>query len=445
MKGKLYRFAMVLSLCITLLIVCTPISYGQFFKKLKKTVKELVVTPPDEAAVDHPASGTNVQTSKKIAKTAALTKDPNITLQDPKAHGIEVVAAITIDFKDQYVCMQYVNIANHEGQVVATIPIGHFVEKEALSEAGEGSDKDPVAIYANNAVASNTTIGDLRKASELAAAHKWYDYPWSTELVRNSKKEADLYVKKGEGPGGLYSSIQFNGKKYGPYMIIGDFLVSRDRHRFYAQISPDMKAGEKGSYSILGMDGKIRVLPTGGDIIANLDFTSCAVLVTTSAIVLNDALHTENEDKSAALQKQAMEINLNAPNKGNVYFLNGKNLEGVLLSDGWLDNSGNNFFATISEKSSGFEKGTYLNGKKISDQSVQISRGWANSQGTAWAIEVINYSDAGASQLIFSDGSIITGAKDVHPLLINGTYYMVWYNYNHQYGDQLKVYKKALL
>lgn len=439
---RVFSFAF---LCVCVICLSTPRSYGQFLKKLKKTVKELVATPPADGSVPPAGSATGKSSNHKKAQNASNNNsDPNALLKDAAAHGIEKLAEIQVDFKNQYICIYYTAIESRQGAIVATIPIGTFTREETLSELGEGSDNDQVEIFENGVQTRQLTAGELKKETGLIQAHKKYDYPWGTELVRNSKKEADQYVKKGAGQGGMYRSIVFKGKNYGPYMIIGDLLVSNDQQRFFAQICPDLKAAESGNYSLLGMDGKIRVLPTGGDLIANLDFTSAAVMIPAAGMKINASMHITSEQEAAALQAEATELMQSAPNKGNVYFLNGKTLEEVLLSDGWLDQSGNNFFATISDKNSGFEKGAYLNGKKIFEEGIKKGQGWSNADGSSWAITYFSFNPGEGNQLIFSDGTKINEARDVHQLFVNGKYYMVWYNYNHKYGDMLRVYKKAL-
>lgn len=436
---------------ITLILVSfwIPASQGQFFKKLKKTVKELVVTPPEgsKSTASGSMSASNTHSNQTIqGKRSATAEDPNLViLRDHASHGIDQICTITVDGKNQYIFMDYTSIGLQNNQITAQIPIGTFTKSEALSELGEGSEKDQVQLYNNGVIAKAYTAAELKNELSLLAEHKRYDYPWGQELVRNAKKEADDYVKKSVGSRGMGSLIQFKGKKYGPYLLIGDLLVSKDRGRFFAQISPNIKSAEKGVYYILGMDGKTRSLPTGGDLIANLDFSSGAVVIRTAAITLNAALHNNDESGTGAkLTSQGTAEAQTAPNKGNVYFLNGNTLENVLLSNGWLDQSGQNFFSSTIEPDSGFDKGTYLNGKKICDQAVQISRGWTNPSGTAWALEGDNFTKDGRIQLIFSDGTRIYEARDVHQLVVDGKYYIVWYNYNHKYSDQLTVYKKAL-
>lgn len=445
---KSFRTAILFTLMVVFFWM--PASQGQFLKKLKKTVKELVVTPPKQG---NPASAASVAASQGQPTQVNPTKrflgstDPNMaTLKDAAAHNIQEICAITLDAKNQYIFMDYTSISLQNKQITAWIPVGTFTNSEALSELGEGSDKDQVQLYTNGIVTKTYTAGTLKKEVNLLAAHKKYDYPWSEELVRNAKKEADNYVKKGVGQGGMASIIEFNQKKYGPYLLVGDLVVSKDRQRFFAQISPDLKATEKGIYYILGMDGQTRQLPTGGDLIANREFTSGAVLIASATISLNASLHNNSEgaDGSETSQSAAVMQMQTEPNKGNVYFLNGKTLENVLISGGWLDQSGQNFFATTAEKNSGFEKGTYLNGKKIYDQAIKVSRGWTTPLGTSWALEVDDYKLDGMDQLIFSDGTRIYEARDVHELVIDDKYYMVWYNYNQKYSNQLKVYKKAL-
>jgi hypothetical protein len=438
---------------ITIAITCLSFANAkaQFFKKLKKTVKELVVTPPVNG--DSQSTGQERPNTKPGVHSdhVFLKQDPNqAILNNPAGHGIFQIAALSIDYIHQYLFRDLTSIDLNEDSnslqmpVIATIPVGNFTDKEALSELGEGSDRDEVAIYTNDKVSQRLNAAVLKQQKDLAEKHKKYEYPWGEEIVRNAKKEANDYIKKGTGQGGMYSSIVFNGKSYGPYMIIGDFLISKDKSRFFAQISPDMDHAQKGQYCLLDMYGKTRNLPTGGDLIANYGFSMGAVMITSAAIRMNEALHISDEQKSAKKQAEGSLLMQTDPNKGNVYFLNGKTLENVLLSHGWLDQTGQNFFATVAEDNSGFEKGTYLNGKKIDTRSIKTGHGWATPDGASWAIQVDDILNGGVDQLLFSDGTHIYEARDAHPLLVQGKYYLVWYTYNHEYSNLLRVFKKLL-
>ena len=426
-------------------------SQAQFLKKLKKTVKEIVATP-----AEHNAGSSENQEPVTVHKgsrpgSGFLKTDPNqATFNDLASHGITQIAALQVDYIHQYIFRDLTNIDLNpdvlasQTPVIATIPIGRFTKEESLSELGEGSDKDEVTIYLNEKAGQTLSAAALKQLKNLPEKHNKYDYPWGEEIVRSAKKQADDYVKKGTGPNGLYSSIVFKSKSYGPYLVIGDLMISRDKSRFLAQVSPDMAYAKNGKYCLLGMDGKTRDLPTGGDLIANDGCTTGAVIIPSAAILLNEALHLTDEQKSAAMQTKGTQLMQSAPNKGNVYFLKGKTLENVLISDGWLDQTGGNFFATTQEKDSGFDKGIYLNGKKIDGHFVKRGSGWANAEGSSWAILIDDILQVEGDQLLFSDGTHIYEARDAHPLFIQGKYYMVWYTYNHQYSNQLRVFKKQL-
>lgn len=441
MKSRSCLYALIL---ILFLGIQLP-SKAQFFKKLKKTVKEMVATPGQQTSSTKPSgvigapdkgSSTAITsaTSSNAAKKGGL-------IENPTALGIEVIARQKIDFNNQYIALDYTSIVERNNKAVATIPVGNFSHEEALSELGRGSPKDVTDIYENGRKVASTTYGGLD--SHLVTLNKQYNYPYGKELVRSSNPEADNYILKTNAA--LSTTIKFAGKKYGPYMLVGDLFVNNNKDRFFAQICVDMADAEKGNYTILGMDGKKRKLTGGGDLIANLNFTSAAVLMSKGGALLNASLHETSEAKAAELQAASTKISVENPNMGSVYFLSGKTLTDILIGNPWLDMSGQNFFSGATDVDGLFEKGTYLNGKNIYPENIHQGQGWCNADGTSWALEILQYANGGPSNhLHFSDGTDIFNVYFPHELFLEGKYYIVWFCFDHAKSDELVVYQKAL-
>lgn|GEM_PF-6424045 len=422
---KTRDLTIVIFFCLS---ICPILTQAQFLKKLGHTVKQVAqeaVAPEQTSATASPGSAsTSPSTSASAAAPAVI---------DARAHQITVSPAGLASFRaGEYFIEAYSSIVPSDSGFRAVVAVGQMTTRERLSESGDGSDKDVVYVYDRGKKVRTTTVAQLDSRQQAIA--KQYDW-YATPSVVNTGEEGK-YLKRGA----MSTTIVFQGKKYGPYPAVFQMIVSRDKTRFFATVSPTMDDIAQQKNYLLSNDGKLKPIPFGGELLANITFTTGCMILSPVTTLASRVATEEDEAKQAALQQQMAEVMTQHPNENEVIFFDGRTLSGVMTEYKWLDQSGNNLFSTKTDPGNGFKAGLYLNGKWIAADQPHEGHAWCNAQGTNWA-----YGSLGEVEpLVFKDGTRIKEAIHPRQITLQGKSYLVWFMYDRVRSDQITLCSKAL-
>lgn len=418
------------------LVVCAPNTQAQFLKKLGKTVKHIAtesISTYDKSGED--ASSERVASNNTAKPGNSPSKNATVAF-DFEKQGITVLKSGSASFNSgEYFMEGYSSIQSEDNKIVATVVVGVMTEKERLSELGEGSGSDVAIIYENGTKARETTVDKLDK--NLYLLNKKQDWYVIKEVANMGDK--NKYVKAGKN--GTSQVISFNGKTYGPYMMVSQMIVNNAETRFYATVSPAMKDLENQKSFLVSNDGKLKPIDFGGELLANINFTNGCMILSPVTGYTSQLAKEENEAKQEAIQKKMADAMMNHPNESDVIFFNGKKLTNILTATPWLDLSGNNLFSIKVDASENFQAGLYLNGKRIDSDAPRQGQGWCNADGTNWAF--IPH-DPTENRLVFKDGTTV--ADVIHPrqVSVSDKTYMVWFMYDRAKSDEIKMCSKEL-
>ncbi len=431
-----YRFIFLLLVSIYLIPVS---SSGQILKKLGRVAKEAA-----KAAVVTDANNTEKPVENSTAENTppSIVKqkkaDKNTNLFDYEKHGIKTSRVGSASLRSgEYFIERYSTVQSQNDHMLTTVVVGIMTRAEQLSELGEGSDKDIAFIYENGSKASETTVGKLDK--KLLALNEKYDWYLIKEEAKGGAD--NKYIKPNINSNGY--EISFNGKTYGPFIMVSNLIVDKTGTRFYASVFPSQKDLQNTNAYLLSNEGKLKPIAYGGDLFANIDFSNgCIVVPLVSELSLRMAKE-KDESRQASIREQLTDAMINHPDKSNVIFFGGKKLSNVYTSSPWLDKSGNNIFSVNRNGDNGMESGLYLNGKKIADDHPQRGMAWCNENASNWAYWSSIAGDP-KRYLIFKDGTKVS--QVIHPrhLVINGKNYMVWFTYDPKDSDEIRLCTKEI-
>lgn len=277
-------------------------------------------------------------------------------------------------------------------------------------EAGDLFNNTAAYIFENGKLVKKTSIkAEESQKESLQAAYSKYDWPYG------EGNDSGNYMSYNSGTPGQQAVINFNGKQYGPYMMVNGLYVNKDKTKFIAIVAKMvMSSGDVAYYlcSSNGKEVKLPSMPVG--IITNIDYTQAGAT----------GFMDSNSDDAP---------NASNMNYHDIYFSDGtvrKNVAGLNAgTTAWLDPSGKNILAS---NNSG---GASINGKQVADNSRSISAGnlWCSTDGNRWCY---TYTDSKqTSHLVFSDGADITGGY-FHPqqLVIGSKTYIAWFQYKDKSG-----------
>jgi hypothetical protein len=399
---------------------------AQLLKKLGQSVRDVA-----KEAITNDNSGHTSSSSVASDDHAAGQKEKKFPASDLEKHGITVVHAGSASFEDnEYFTEIYSCITVTDSGFKATAAVYHSTSDELT--AGTASGMDIAYIYENGIKTKTITKDKLDdRLTALNTKDDWY----ATRNIVNSEEEG-RYIKKNA----LNATILFNGKKYGPYTGILQMIVNRDKTKFYAIVYPTLHDAKQQKSYLLFTDGKLKPVPFGGELMANIDFTEGCIILSPVSALASRAAQEEDEQKQAALQQQMMDMEMHHQNENDVLFFSGKALKRVIMDYKWLDRSGNNIFSTKTDPGDGFEAGLYLNGKKIARAWPHEGHAWCNADATNWA-----YGNMGeVEDLVFKDGTLVHNAYHPRQIAYNGKSYMVWFMYGRRLSDEIVMCSKVL-
>lgn len=405
---------------------CPILTQAQFLKKLGHTVKQVAkeAVAPEETS----------QTASSASASPSLSPAASTpALPDARAHQITVLPAGLASFRaGEYFIEAYSFIKVSDEGFQPVVTVGQMTTKERLSELGEGSDEDVAYVYEGGKKVRTTTVAQLDSHQE--AMNKQYDW-YATPSIVNTGKE-DQYVKRAP----LSVSIVFQGKKYGPYQLVSQMIVSEDKTRFFATVCPTIEDMQQQKSYLLSNDGKLKPIAFGGDLLANIFFTTGCMILSPATALASAMAREEDEAKQAALQQQMVEAMTQHPNENDVIFFDGRKLTGVITENKWLDQSGHNLFSTRADPGNGFKAGLYLNGKWIAADKPHEGHAWCNSDGTNWV-----YGSLGEVEpLVFKDGTQVKEAIHPRQITLQGKSYLVWFMYDRTRSDEITFCSKPL-
>lgn len=378
-KGNVMKkYIFSIALCIGIIIaVNVNASHAQLLKKLTQKAKKT-------------SGNTNIS---GITRTAEGSAESNVPFDFAKYNITTQVIVHPSDIKeaDHKLQNQYSSYEVNGRTITAKVI---FYAAPGNGKGSGYADNMPAYVFDNGKLVQKTKVGRIEKQkATLEAASTKYDYPYADPNGSNIR-----------GPGGM--SINFNGKKYGPFMITA-LTVNKERTKFYAIIDEN-SSGTDHFYLISSDGGKLTLPAMANMILTNIDYSSAAACNF-----------------------------LNNQNGNDIYFMNGKIAKNashiVSMGGGWLDPSGKNYLSADENM------GAYINGKKIADKGPNAGDVWCNADASKWCY----YSDE-SGDLVFSDGAKIPNI--IHPVQIplNGKTYIVWLQYKNGYDGDLLLCKKTL-
>lgn len=380
---------------------------AQFLKKLGKTVKELATKTLADDNSTSKTSDDDKSTSQSVAVFESKTTNSQESSFDFTKHNISVSNAGSASFiKGEYFMEKYSTIIVKDNKIFPRVVVGVLSEKERLSESGEGSENDVAHIYENGSRVNDVLLSKLDKTwLDINKKYDWYLIKEVSNMGDNNK-----YVMPGKNRQAYI--ISFNGKAYGPYLMVSKMIIDKTATRFYATVSPELKDVENQKAYLLSNDGKLKPIEFGGELLANINFTEGCTIISPVTALATKMAKEENETKHEALQKQWTDLMINHPEESDVIFFTGKKLTNILTATPWLDMSGTNIFSIQVDATNNFPRGLYVNGKNIADARPAMGQAWSNEDGSNWAY--VSYDGAKSlSHLIFKDGTDITSI--LHP------------------------------
>ena len=275
-------------------------------------------------------------------------------------------------------------------------------------EAGDLLDNSAAYIIENGKIVKTTSVKSIEDQKDaLQKMHSMYDWPYVSQAAGN-------YATYNFGNQGQQAFINFNGKKYGPYMMVSNFVANKDLTKFFAVAAGSNSNGDVIYYLISSTGKKIKLPSMPTNSLVNIDFSHAGVY---------GFINTDDNSKSPSEQV----------NNSDIYFIDGSikkhavNIEAA--GNHWLDPSGNNYLSADENV------GAYINGKKINSGGSGAGNVWCNSDASKWCY--FTSSGSNADHLIFSDGTDVFGTYHPQQLFLNGKSYMVWFQYKDKSGQEL--------
>lgn len=407
---------------------------AQFLKKLGKTVKEIAKESlSSDQAGDKNSGEERSQGNSSGSVNKEVPKQSESTFNYAQ-YNIAVSKVATASFhKGEYFKEPYSTIEVKDNKLFPRVVVGVLSEKERLSEGQEISKNDIAHVYENGLITKDVPISNLDKSWLIL--NKQYDY---YPILGNSDQ---TYVKQGKDK--ISSMISFGGKTYGPYSVVFRMIVNKAKTKFYATVAQTVQDLQEEKNYLLSNDGKLKSIPFGGELLANINFTNGCTIVSPIAVLGSKVAHEENEAKQEALQKQWTDLMVKHPNEGEVIFFGGKKVTNILTESPWLDYSGNNIFTLQADAEYNLPAGLFLNGKNIANETPSLGQGhaWCNAEATNWAYES---NDGKQTYLIFKDGAKVPNALHPREIELNGKYYMAWFSYSGAKKEDILMCNKAL-
>ena len=399
---------------------------AQFLKKLSNSIKE---TAKEVVLDDSRPSSSNVSSNN----SAVSKNQSKFQATDLEKHDITVVHAGSASFEaNEYFLEKHSFITVTDSGITATVAVYHSTSNELSNTSVQNAAMDIVYIY-ENGIKTKIIAKDQLNDRSLALNTK---YDWYPDINVVNTDVENKYIENGT----LTKTIVFNGKRYGPYHLIYQMIVSKDKARFYALVSPTLNDMEAQKCYLLSADGKLTTISFGGNLMANIDFTAGCIILSPVTILESRLAREKDEEKQAALQQQMTDMELNHRNEDDVIFFSGKKLKRVITEYKWLDCSGNNIFSTKTDSGDGFEAGLYLNNKKIANNRPHEGHAWCTADATDWA-----YGSMGELEdLAFKDGTQVHNAYHPRQIEYRGKSYLVWFMYDRTQSDEIVLCSKAL-
>jgi len=302
-----------------------------------------------------------------------------------------------------------------KNNAIVDVIIIYAADKE--DEAGDLFNNTAAYIFENGKLFKKTLISAIENQKEsLEAAYSKYDWPYG------SKDANGNYVIYNSGTTGPQAYINFNGKKYGPFMMINAFNISKDKSKFFGiGAKMDINSGDVGYYlfSSYGKEIKLPSMPAG-----TLFNINCSQGGATGFM-------NPNSDDAPSAKNMNYHV---------IYFTDGtvrKEVPGLGPSvTAWLDPSGKNILA-VDQNSTG-----WINGKKVVGSNVSAGSFWCCTDGSKWCYTYTD--DKQISHLVFSDGADVIGYFHPQQLVIGSKTYMAWFQYKDVTGKVLLFCTKEL-
>lgn len=288
---------------------------------------------------------------------------------------------------------------------------------EKHDEVGTFLGNSVAYIFENGKLVKKTSMNAIENQKKpLEAAYSKYDWPY------DSDSDIGNYMSYNSGAAGQQAYVNFNGKQYGPYMMISGINVNKDKTKFLAiGAKMNMNSGDLAYYlfSSNGKEVKLPSMPAG--ILFNIDFSHGGA---------TGFMNANSDDAPSASNMDYHDI----------YFADGtvrKNVSGLGPSvTAWLDPSGKNILA-VDQNSAG-----WLNGKKVAKSGASAGNIWCSSDGARWCY---TYTDSKEiAHLLFSDGADIRGFLHPQQLVIGSKTYIAWFQYKDVTGQVLLFCTKEL-
>jgi hypothetical protein len=218
---------------------------------------------------------------------------------------------------------------------------------EKHNEAGGFLGNTAAYIFENGKLVKKTSIDAVENQKKsLEAARSKYDWPYG------AGDEAGNYEAYKSGATGPQAYINFNGKQYGPFMMISSLNVSKDQTNFIGiGTKININSGDIGYYlfSSFGKEIKLPSMPAGA--IFNINCSQGGA---------TGFMDPNSDDAPSA----------NNMNYHDIYFANGtvrKNVSGLGPAvTAWLDPGGKNILA-VDQNGAG-----WINGKKVGWSKVVL-------------------------------------------------------------------------
>ena len=284
-------------------------------------------------------------------------------------------------------------------------------------EAGDLLDNTVGYIFENGKMVKKTSIDAIENQKKsLEAAYSKYDWPYG------AGDEVGNYEAYKSGATGPRAYINFNGKQYGPFMMISALNVSKDKSKFFGiGAKMDINSGDIGYYlfSSYGKEIKLPSMPAGT--IFNINCSQAGA---------TGFMDPNSDDAPSA----------NNMNYHDIYFADGtvrKNVSGLgPAATAWLDPGGKNILAV------GQNSGAWINGKKVTNNNITAGNLWCSPDGSRWCYVYTDSKETG--HLVFSDGADVRGFFHPQQLVIGSKTYMAWLQYKDVTGKVLLFCTKEL-
>ena len=376
-------------LLIMLLTMIHSEGEGQLLKKLKNKVDNAINGKSNNNNTSNQSSNNSSSTSTVFGDTTGFAK-------------MQIQAKPTVNSGD----MKGNKHIFQAGYCSYDIINNDLVPKVVVTSGNqpeEAAGYDGVTYIFENGKLSQQNVDLGSQKTSLIDEHDKWNWPFSA----TTNNDNGQLLQYSTGQTGQQAYINFNGKKFGPYMAVTGIAINKSRTKFFAVVSYMGK--EDVSYYLISSAGEKVKLPGLGQLMTDVAFTKAAAF---------GFPHSDYDSKNTQTSNQGMQ---NDFQNSDIYFSDGtviKNATNIAAAgNAWLSPAGKNFLSADPNI------GVFINGKKVLDKGAGAGRFWCDASGSRWCY--LN----GNGSIVFNDGTEIKNVDNPQQLPVNGKTYLVWFQY----------------